>query len=88
VGSELKERDLIRCSIQIEYDLANENYYIGFTITFMNQLCINFRCQIVRIVFKLNTHRDEITRDMRSDLLLSSFLLASLELSDTQVYEP
>ena len=28
----------------------------------MNQLRSNFRCQIVRIVFNLNTHRDEIWR--------------------------
>jgi len=26
----------------------------------MNQLCSNFRCQIIRIVLNLNTHRDEI----------------------------
>jgi len=26
----------------------------------MNQSCSNVRCQFVRIVFKLNTHRDEI----------------------------
>ena len=26
----------------------------------MNQLCSDFRCQFVRIVFKLNTRRDEI----------------------------
>jgi len=38
---------------------------IGFTITFRNQLCSNFRCQFVRVVFKLNTHRDETARAMQ-----------------------
>ena len=33
--------------------------HIGFTITFMNQLCGNFRCHFVRIRLKLNTRRDE-----------------------------
>ena len=35
--------------------------HIGFTLTSLNQLCSNFRCQFVRTIFKLNTHRDEIT---------------------------
>ena len=53
--------NFIRRGIQIEYDLANENYYtLVFTITLMYQLRSNFRCQLVRIVFKLNTHRNEI----------------------------
>ena len=42
--------------------------HIGFTITFMNQLVSNFRCQIDRIVFKLNTHRDEIMPSTTTEL--------------------
>ena len=34
--------------------------HMDLTIIFMNQSCSNFRCQFVRIVFKLITHRDEI----------------------------
>ena len=42
-------------------------------MTFMNQLCCNFRCQFVRIVFNLNTHRDEIVRygELKADRRLA-----------------
>ena len=57
----LPTRDCIRRGIQIEYDLADENYYtIGSAISSMNQMCSNFHCHFVRIVFKLSTHCDEI----------------------------
>ena len=56
-------RDFIRRGIQIENDLANKNYYTQVLLSFMNQLCSNFRCQFVRIVFKLNTRRNEISEE-------------------------
>ena len=53
---------------------------MGFTITCMNHLCSNFRCQIVRIVFKLNTRRDELV-----GVRATAFSSAALEATQGQI---
>ena len=51
----------------------------------MNQLCSNFRCQIVQIVLKLNTRRDEIGRVEREAQEAAAVVpvLGLLEIKDT-----